>query len=173
MIGQKSQYSFAKLFIMRIGFGYDIHRLVPGRKLFLGGVEIPFEKGLEGYSDADVLLHAVCDALLGAMGDGDIGRHFPNTDPSFKDISSLKLLQKVGTRMAELKFAVENVDSTLLAERPRIAPYIDRMAKNIAGELRMAPSRVNIKATTCEGLGAIGEGKGMAAYAVVLLKEVG
>ncbi len=157
---------------MRIGFGYDIHRLVPERKLFLGGVEIPFEKGLEGHSDADVLLHAVCDALLGAMGDGDIGRHFPNTDPSFKDISSLKLLQNVAAKLADRKFAVENVDSTLLAERPRIAPHVDRMVENIARALRVSPSRVNIKATTHEGLGYIGEGIGMAAYAVVLLKEV-
>lgn len=157
---------------MRIGFGYDVHCLTEGRKLTLGGVEIPFEKGLEGHSDADVLLHAICDGLLGAMGEGDIGQHFPNTDPRFKDISSLKLLQAVALKMAGLNFAVENVDSTVVAEKPGIGPYIPRMVEEIARVLDISPGQVNVKATTSEGLGFIGEGKGIAAYAVVLLKEV-
>jgi len=157
---------------MRIGFGYDVHRLVPGRRLVLGGVEIPFEKGLEGHSDADVLLHAICDGLLGAMGEGDIGQHFPNTDPRFKNISSLKLLKAVASKMAGHNFAVENVDSTVLAEEPRIGPYIPQMTEEIARVLDIAPGQVNVKATTSEGLGFIGERKGIAAYAVVLLKEV-
>ncbi len=157
---------------MRIGFGYDVHCLTEGRRLTLGGVEIPFEKGLEGHSDADVLLHAICDGLLGAMGEGDIGQHFPNTDPRFKDISSLKLLQAVALKMAGLNFAVENVDSTVVAEKPRIGPYIPRMVEEIARVLDISPGQVNVKATTSEGLGFIGEGKGIAAYAVVLLKEV-
>jgi len=157
---------------MRMGFGYDVHRLTKGRKLILGGVEIPFEKGLEGHSDADVLLHAICDGLLGAMGEGDIGKHFPNTDPRFKDISSLKLLQAVVSKMAKLNFGVENVDSTVVAEKPRIASYIPRMVEEIARVLGVSAWQVNVKATTSEGLGFIGEGKGIAAYAVVLLKEV-
>jgi len=158
--------------MLRIGFGYDVHRLCEGRKLILGGVEIPFEKGLEGHSDADVLLHAICDGLLGAMGEGDIGQHFPNTDPRYKDISSLKLLEAVALMMAELNFEAWNVDSTIVAERPRIAPYISQMVEKIAQILHVSFPQVNVKATTSEGLGFIGEGKGMAAYAVVLLKEV-
>jgi len=158
--------------MMRIGFGYDVHRLVEGRKLVLGGVEIPFEKGLEGHSDADVLLHAISDGLLGAMGEGDIGRHFPNTDPRFKDISSLKLLQAVARKMAELNYVTENVDSTVVAERPRIGPYISQMEEKIAQNLNIAPRQVNVKATTSEGLGFMGEGRGIAAYAVVLIKQV-
>jgi 2-C-methyl-D-erythritol 2,4-cyclodiphosphate synthase len=157
---------------MRVGFGYDVHRLAKGRKLILGGVEIPFEKGLEGHSDSDVLLHAICDGLLGAIGKGDIGQHFPNTDPQFKDISSLKLLQGVALKMAELNFAVENVDSTVVAERPKIGPYIPLMGEKIARVLNISPRQVNVKATTSEGLGFIGQAKGIAAYAVVLLKEV-
>lgn len=157
---------------MRIGFGYDVHRLAKGRKLILGGVEIPFEKGLEGHSDADVLLHAICDGLLGAMGEGDIGQHFPNTDPRFKDISSLKLLQAVASKMAKFNFMLENVDSTVVAEKPKITSYIPRMVEGIAQVLDISPRQVNVKATTSEGLGFIGEGKGIAAYAVVLLKEV-
>jgi len=158
--------------MMRIGFGYDVHRLVEGRKLVLGSVEIPFEKGLEGHSDADVLLHAIADGLLGAMGEGDIGCHFPNTDPRFKDISSLKLLQAVSRKMVELNFVVENVDSTVVGERPRISPYISQMAEKIAQTLNVSPRQVNVKATTSEGLGFIGEGRGIAAYAVVLIKQV-
>ncbi len=157
---------------MRIGFGYDIHRLVKGRKLVLGGVEIPFAKGLEGHSDADVLLHAICDGLLGAMGEGDIGRHFPDTDPHFKDISSLKLLHAVALQMARLKFVTENVDSTVVAEKPRIGLYIPQMVSKISQVLNLSPKQVNVKATTSEGLGFIGEEKGIAAYAVVLLKKV-
>jgi 2-C-methyl-D-erythritol 2,4-cyclodiphosphate synthase len=156
---------------MRIGLGYDVHPLVEGRKLILGGVEIPFEKGLEGYSDADVLLHAICDGILGALGEGDIGMHFPNTDPRFKGISSLRLLEGVASKLAEKSFLVENLDSTVVTENPKIGPYIPRMAEQIARVLRIAPQQVNIKATTSENLGFIGEGKGIAAYAVVLLKE--
>lgn len=156
---------------MRIGFGYDVHPLVEGRKLVLGGVEIPFEKGLEGHSDADVLLHAICDGILGALGEGDIGKHFPNTDPQFKGISSLQLLRAVAVKMAEKNFIIGNLDSTVVAERPKIGPFIPQMKEQIAGALRISPQRINIKATTSEGLGFIGEGKGMAAYAVVLLKE--
>jgi len=156
---------------MRIGLGYDVHPLVEGRKLILGGVEIPFAKGLEGHSDADVLLHAICDGILGALGEGDIGKHFPNTDPRFKGISSLRLLEDVASKLAEKFFLVGNLDSTVVAENPPIGPYIPRMAEQIARVLRIAPQQVNIKATTSENLGFIGEGKGIAAYAVVLLKE--
>ena len=158
--------------MMRIGFGYDVHRLVEGRKLVLGGVEIPFEKGLEGHSDADVLLHAICDGLLGALGEGDIGRHFPNTDPRLKDISSLKILQAVALKMAQHNFEVENIDSTVVAERPRIGPYVPKMEEKIAQTLNLSFGRVNVKATTSEGLGFTGEGRGIAAYAVVLIKQV-
>lgn len=154
---------------MRIGFGYDVHRLVEGRKLILGGVQVPYKKGLEGHSDADVLLHALCDALLGAMGEGDIGRHFPNTEPRFQGISSLRLLQNVATMMAERSLAVENLDTTVVAEQPLIGPYIPQMVEKIATTLEIPAGRVNIKATTSEGLGFIGEGKGVVAYAIVLL----
>jgi 2-C-methyl-D-erythritol 2,4-cyclodiphosphate synthase len=157
---------------MRIGFGYDVHPLVEGRRLILGGVEIPFEKGLEGHSDADVLLHAVCDALLGALGEGDIGKHFPNNDPRYRGISSLRLLEAVASMMTERFWALENLDVSVVAEKPPIAAHIPRMSEQISRALNLAPERVNIKATTSEGLGFIGEGKGMAAYAVVLLKEV-
>jgi 2-C-methyl-D-erythritol 2,4-cyclodiphosphate synthase len=157
---------------MRIGFGYDVHRLTAGRKLILGGVEIPFEMGLAGHSDADVLLHAICDGILGAMGERDIGQHFPDNDARFKDISSLKLLQAVALKIGSLQFAVENVDSTLVAERPRIGEYIPKMTENIAEVLSISAHRVNVKATTSEGLGFAGEGKGIAAYAVVLLREM-
>ena len=157
---------------MRIGFGYDVHPLVEGRRLILGGVEIPFEKGLEGHSDADVLLHAVCDALLGALGEGDIGKHFPNNDPRYRGISSLRLLEAVASMMTERFLAVENLDVSVVAEKPKIAAHIPRMNELISRVLNLTPGRVNIKATTSEGLGFIGEGKGMAAYAVVLLKEV-
>ena len=156
---------------MRIGFGYDVHPLVPGGKLILGGVEIPFEKGLQGHSDADVLLHAVCDALLGAMADGDIGKHFPNTDPRFRGISSLELLRQVDNRMKERGLTIGNVDVTVVAERPMIGPYIPQMVERIAVCLSIQNSRINVKATTSEGLGFVGEGKGIQAYAVVLLIE--
>jgi 2-C-methyl-D-erythritol 2,4-cyclodiphosphate synthase len=157
---------------MRIGFGYDVHPLVEGRRLILGGVEIPFEKGLEGHSDADVLLHAVCDALLGALGEGDIGKHFPNNDPRYRGISSLRLLEAVAFMMTERFLALENLDVSVVAEKPQIAAHIPRMSEQISRALNLAPERINNKATTSEGLGFIGEGKGMAAYAVVLLKEV-
>ena len=154
---------------MRVGFGYDVHPLVEGRKLILGGVEIPFEKGLQGYSDADVILHALCDGLLGALGEGDIGKHFPNTDPRYQGISSRKLLNTVSAMVNEHSLRVENLDLTLLAEHPPIGPYISRMKEEISEILNITAGRVNIKATTSEGLGFVGEGKGMAAYAVVLL----
>ncbi len=157
---------------MRIGFGYDVHRLVAGRKLILGGVQIPNEKGLEGHSDADVLLHAICDGILGAMGEGDIGKHFPNADPRFRGIASLELLKSVSLMMAQRKWNVENLDTTVVAEQPMIGPYIPQMAEKIAGALEIPAWRVNIKATTSEGLGFIGERKGIVAYAVVLLKRV-
>ncbi len=157
---------------MRIGFGYDVHRLVAGRKLILGGVQIPNEKGLEGHSDADVLLHAICDGILGAMGEGDIGKHFPNADPRFRGIASLELLKSVCLMMTQRKWKVENLDTTVVAEQPMIGPYIPQMAEKIAGALEIPGWRVNIKATTSEGLGFIGERKGIVAYAVVLLKRV-
>ena len=157
---------------MRMGFGYDVHRLVSDRKLILGGVQIPHEKGLEGHSDADVLLHAICDAILGAMGEGDIGQHFPNTDPRFRGISSLELLKSVASMMVRQKWNVENVDTTVVAEQPMIGPYIHQMVEKIAGALEIPASRVNIKATTSEGLGFVGERKGIVAHAVVLLKRV-
>ncbi len=154
---------------MRIGFGYDVHRLVEGRKLVIGGVEIPHEKGLAGHSDADVLLHAICDGLLGAMGEGDIGKHFPDTDPQFRGISSLKLLRRVTAILAERNLWVGNLDTMVIAEQPRIMPYIPSMKARIAEAMQIAEEKVNIKATTSEGLGFVGEGEGIAAYAVVLL----
>jgi 2-C-methyl-D-erythritol 2,4-cyclodiphosphate synthase len=157
---------------MLIGFGYDIHRLIEGRKLILGGVQIPHLKGLDGHSDADVLLHAICDGLLGAMGQGDIGKHFPNTDPQFRGISSLTLLSIVASMVADRRLRVENLDTTVVAEEPRIVPFIPQMRAQIAQNLNMAEGKINIKATTSEGLGFVGEGKGIVAYAVVLLKEV-
>jgi len=154
---------------MRIGFGYDVHRLVEGRKLVIGGVEIPHEKGLAGHSDADVLLHAICDGLLGAMGEGDIGKHFPDSDPQFRGISSLKLLRRVTAILAERNLWVGNLDTMVIAEQPRIMPYIPSMRAQIAKAMQIAEEKVNIKATTSEGLGFVGEGEGIAAYAVVLL----
>jgi len=151
---------------IRIGTGYDVHRLVEGRKLVLGGVEIPHEKGLLGHSDADVLLHALCDALLGAAGLGDIGKHFPDSDPRFKGIASTSLLEEV-IRLLEAKgFRVQNIDTTIVAERPRMASHIGRMVENIAVAARIDPAAVNVKATTTEGLGFTGRGEGIAAHAV-------
>ncbi len=155
---------------LRIGHGYDVHRLVPDRRLILGGVEIPWEKGLLGHSDADVLVHAVMDALAGAARLGDIGKLFPDTDPAYKGISSLKLLGEVGRLLREKGFAVVNVDATLLAQAPKVAPYKARMAENIAAALGIEAERVNVKATTEEGLGFTGDGSGMAAHAVVLVE---
>ncbi|WP_366946548.1 2-C-methyl-D-erythritol 2,4-cyclodiphosphate synthase [uncultured Oscillibacter sp.] len=156
---------------LRIGHGYDVHRLVPDRKLILGGVEIPWDKGLLGHSDADVLVHAVMDALAGAARLGDIGKLFPDTDPAYKGISSLKLLGEVGRLLGEKGFAVVNIDAALLAQAPKVAPYKAQMAENIAAALRIEPEQVNVKATTEEGLGFTGDGSGMAAHAVVLLEQ--
>ena len=158
---------------LRIGHGYDVHRLVEGRKLILGGVDIPWEKGLLGHSDADVLVHAVMDALTGAARLGDIGKLFPDTDPAYAGISSLKLLAEVGRLLGEKGFAVVNIDATLLAQAPKVGPYKQRMAENIAAALGIGPERVNVKATTEEGLGFTGDGSGMAAHAVVLLELLG
>ena len=158
---------------LRIGHGYDVHRLVEGRKLILGGVDIPSEKGLLGHSDADVLVHAVMDALTGAARLGDIGKLFPDTDPAYAGISSLKLLSEVGRLLGEKGFAVVNIDATLLAQAPKVGPYKQRMAENIAAALGIGPERVNVKATTEEGLGFTGDGSGMAAHAVVLLELLG
>ena len=155
--------------IMRIGTGYDVHRLVEGRKLIIGGVDIPHEKGLLGHSDADVLLHAVGDALLGAAGLGDLGRHFPDTDQQFKGISSLKLLGDVGRLLEGKGFRVNNIDATIVAERPKMAPHIAAMTANIAAAMRIDVSSVSVKATTTEGLGFAGRGEGIAAYAVCMI----
>ena len=157
---------------LRIGYGYDVHRLVEGRKLMLGGVHIPFAQGLDGHSDADVLLHAICDAILGALALGDIGVHFPDADRRFKDIASLELLSRVVSMAEERGYAVGNIDVSLVAERPKIAAYTGTMRENIAGAAHIASDRVSIKATTAEGLGAMGRGEGIAAYAVVLMKAV-
>ena len=154
---------------MRIGMGYDVHPLVEGRDLILGGVSIPFEKGLKGHSDADVLVHAIMDALLGAAAMGDIGKLFPDTDERYRGISSLVLLRSVGELIAQRSYRIENIDSIVVAQRPKIAPYIEQMRENIARELNIQPDRVSVKATTTEGLGFIGAGDGIAAYAVVLL----
>lgn len=156
---------------LRVGVGYDVHRLVSGKPLILGGVTIPWEKGLDGHSDADVLCHAVMDALLGAAGEGDIGRHFPPTDESYRGISSLVLLSRVNEIITARGFAVSNVDAVVVAQKPRIAPYMPEMAGNLAGVLGVSASRVNVKATTTEGLGFAGREEGIAAYAVALLQQ--
>ena len=157
---------------LRIGHGYDVHRLTAGRKLILGGVEIPWEKGLLGHSDADVLVHAVMDALAGAGRLGDIGKLFPDTDPVYAGISSLKLLKEVGHLLREKGFSVVNLDTVLLAQAPRVGPYRQEMAENIAAALEIQTEQVNVKATTEEGLGFTGDGSGMAAHAVVLLEKI-
>ncbi len=154
---------------MRIGMGYDVHRLVPERRLVIGGVTIPYEKGLLGHSDADVLLHAICDALLGAAGLGDIGGHFPDTDPAYRDIDSMKLLQSTYAMVREKGWRLVNIDATIFAQAPKMAPYRRRMAANIARALGAEQTRINIKATTTEGLGMIGRGEGIAAAGAVLL----
>ncbi len=154
---------------MRIGKGYDVHALVEGRPLILGGVNIPFENGLLGHSDADVLLHAIMDALLGAAAKGDIGLHFPDTDERFKGADSLKLLRETGEIINEEGFLIENIDATIIAERPKMRPHIDKMRENIAKTLDLDMDQVNVKATTEEGMGFTGEGKGIAAEAVCLL----
>ena len=155
---------------MRIGHGYDVHRLTEGRRLILGGVDIPWEKGLLGHSDADVLTHAVMDALLGAAGLGDIGKHFPDTDPAYAGADSLKLLEHVTALLRERGFVVGNVDATVLAQRPKLAPHIPQMRDNLARTMEVGPEQVNVKATTEEGLGFTGSGEGMAAHAVALIE---
>ncbi len=157
---------------MRVGFGYDVHRLVEDRRLILGGVEIPYEKGLLGHSDADVLVHALMDAMLGAAGLGDIGRHFPDTDDQYKGISSMILLQKVTERLTEAGYMVNNMDVTVVAQRPRLAGYIPQMEANLAQVLGIPETAVNVKATTTEKLGFEGEGLGISAYAVCSIKEL-
>jgi len=154
---------------VRIGHGFDVHRLVDGRDLILGGVRIPFEKGLLGHSDGDCLLHAICDSILGAAGLGDLGRHFPDTDPAYKDISSLILLKRVKGLLEEKGFIVGNVDATIVCQAPRISSYVDQMEENIARTLSITQAKVNVKATTTEGLGFEGKGEGIAAFSVVLL----
>ena len=158
---------------MRIGQGYDVHRLVVGRRLVIGGVEIPFEMGLEGHSDADVLLHAITDALLGASGLGDIGRHFPESDPAYKDADSRSLLRQAGASVRQAGFAVANIDATIIAQAPRMAPHVAQMKANIAADLGIAPTQVNVKAKTTERLGFTGRGEGIAAEAVALLEVAG
>lgn len=154
---------------MRIGHGYDVHRLVEERRLIIGGVDIPWEKGLLGHSDADVLLHAIADAILGAVGEGDIGRHFPDTDPAYKGADSLKLLEQVGGIAAGLGYTLGNLDATIIAQKPKMAPHIQTMRENIARTLKTDLTRINVKATTEEGLGFTGTGEGISAHAVVLM----
>lgn len=154
---------------MRVGMGYDVHRLVEGRDLIMGGVKVPYEKGLLGHSDADVLLHAISDALLGAAALGDIGKHFPDTDPAYKGISSLLLLEKVGDLLEEKGYLIENIDATIIAQAPKMRPHIDAMRENIAGALHISVEQVNVKATTEEGLGFTGNGEGISSQAICLL----
>lgn len=156
---------------MRIGHGYDVHRLVVGRKLIMGGVDIPWEKGLLGHSDADVLLHAIADGILGAIGEGDIGRHFPDTDPAYKGADSLKLLAHVMALADDRDYKLGNLDATIIAQMPKMAPHIEAMRKNIALVLNADISQINVKATTEEGLGFSGAGEGIAAHAVVLMVQ--
>ena len=156
---------------MRIGMGYDVHRLIEGRKLILGGVEIPYEKGLLGHSDADVLVHALMDALLGAAALGDIGKLFPDNEPKFKDIDSMLLLKEVGNVLAEHNYSISNIDTTVVAQRPKLAPFIGQMRQRIAQVLNISEDKVSVKATTTEGLGFTGEGAGIAAYGVCLIED--
>ena len=156
---------------MRIGMGYDVHKLVEDRKLILGGVDIPYEKGLLGHSDADVVVHAIMDALLGAAALGDIGKHFPDTDDRYKGISSIKLLHHVGELLRENNFKIGNIDATIICQKPKLAPFRDEMVKNVAKALNIEESRVCIKATTEEGLGFTGEGLGISSQAIALLEE--
>ena len=157
---------------MRVGMGYDVHKLVEGRKLILGGVEIHYEKGLLGHSDADVLLHAIMDALLGAAALGDIGKHFPDTDPAYKGISSIRLLEHVADLLEEHQFLIENIDATIIAQRPKMRPYIDTMRENIAKALKIEADQINVKATTEEGLGFTGSGEGISSQAICMLEKV-
>lgn len=156
---------------MRIGMGYDVHKLTEDRDLILGGVKIPYEKGLLGHSDADVLTHAIMDALLGAAALGDIGKHFPDTDPAYKGADSLKLLEHVGKLLEERFYFIENIDATIIAQRPKMAPHIEKMRENIAERLHLSVDQINIKATTEEGLGFTGEGKGISSQAICMLSQ--
>ena len=156
---------------MRVGFGYDVHPLVTGRPLYLGGVEIPYLFGLKGHSDADVLLHAICDAMLGAIAEGDIGKHFPDTDAQYREIRSIVLLRRVSDKLKGKGFRLLNLDATIVAQSPKLIDFIPRMVKEIAGVVEIEPERVNVKATTSEGLGFTGRGEGIAAYAVALVEE--
>ena len=156
---------------MRVGMGYDVHRLAKDRKMILGGVEIPYEKGLLGHSDADVLVHAVMDALLGAAALGDIGKHFPDTDPAYKGISSILLLKHVGKLLDENGYTIEKIDATIIAQRPKMRPYIDTMRQNIADALCIETDQVNVKATTEEGLGFTGEGEGISSQAICAIEK--
>jgi len=156
---------------MRVGFGYDVHPFVPGRPLILGGIQIPYLFGLKGHSDADALIHAICDALLGAIAEGDIGRHFPDTDPQYRDIKSALLLKKALAKVREKGFHLINIDATIVAQKPKLSEYIPRMVKEIANVLEIETERVNVKATTTEGLGFTGREEGIAAYAVALVEE--
>lgn len=157
---------------MRVGLGYDVHKLVEGRDLILGGVKIPYEKGLLGHSDADVMVHAVMDALLGAAALGDIGKHFPDTDERYKGISSMKLLEHVGKLLEEHLYVIENIDATIIAQRPKMAPYIQKMRENIAGVLGIEVDQVNVKATTEEGLGFTGTGEGISSQAICAIEKI-
>jgi len=156
---------------VRVGFGYDVHSLVSGRRLILGGIVIPYPFGLKGHSDADVLTHAICDAFLGAIAEGDIGRHFPDTDPQYKDIHSMILLKNVLTKVKQKGFHPINIDATIVAQKPKLSDFIPRMVKEISDVLEMEIARVNVKATTTEGLGFAGREEGIAAYAVALVEE--
>jgi len=157
---------------MRMGFGYDVHPFVSGRPLVLGGIQIPYLFGLKGHSDADVLIHAICDALLGAIAEGDIGRHFPDTDPQYRDIKSTILLKKVMDKVREKGFHLLNIDATIVAQKPKFSDIIPRMVKEIADVLEIETERINVKATTTEGLGFIGREEGIAAYAVALVGKI-
>jgi len=157
--------------MFRVGFGYDAHRLVKARKLILGGVEIPFKKGLSGFSDADVLCHAIGDALLGALNLGDLGKHFPDTDEKYKDISSLKILSMINEKIKKQNSKIVNIDSTIVAQKPKLSSYIDEMRERISDALGIKEENVSVKATTTEGMGFAGKGEGMAAFSVVLIEK--
>ncbi|MBE9503081.1 MAG: 2-C-methyl-D-erythritol 2,4-cyclodiphosphate synthase [Proteobacteria bacterium] len=157
---------------MRAGIGYDAHKLVEGRDLILGGVKIPFERGLLGHSDADVLIHSICDALLGAAGEGDLGKHFPDSDPKFKGISSLLLLKNVKELLGQKGYEVSNMDMTVVCQRPKLSPYIDEMVQNISRAVETPLAFVNIKATTTEGMGFTGSEEGIASYCIAMIRQV-
>ena len=157
--------------MLRVGFGYDVHKFVKGRKLILGGVEVPYSKGLFGHSDADALLHSICDAILGALAEGDLGKHFPDTDKKYKEISSLKLLSDVSMILKQKRAKLVNIDTTIVAEKPRLAGYTEKMRKNISSTLKISSGKISVKATTQNGLGFIGKGQGIASFAIVLLEK--